>query len=662
MPKAEFVGPGTPQRANEDAFALVRRDLALRILEECRTALMMSFRYLDVALWKMPFEAADISGALATDGFRIYFNASRVIARFKDSPDEMARDYLHLILHCVFRQPFETRRAHPRLWSYACDLCVEAIAMELCEQRFASAGDQARAEVLKQLKRAVESLTPAQLYRLLERVWDQRGDTRDAQELHKALHAAQGFFVRDSHERWNLSPLYEQADEQAPAEDETPQKERDISEPDVGQDDDARDEQTQDESAVSTQRENCPRGSQKAPAGDEALAESGSDAPSVTEGESKGPAGGAGAGSGTTDATGSSSGVGGNASQADAEPQPFDQPLTGEADDSAEWDAQDNALADPSDENAHELEDRMRESEEGDQLELLDGEEAAADDERFEEDLAKLTNNRAAEDEQDRGSYEEASLEDVDPALQERAWEDISKRIEADLETLSHARGNAAGNLMANLSFANRSRLNYADFLRQFARMAEDICLNDDEFDYVYYMYGLQRYGNMPLIEPLEYKESNRVREFVIAVDTSASCAGELVRQFITRTFEILKESEEFGASVNVHIVQCDAAVQEDTVVTSVDEFTRYLDGFTVKGMGGTDFRPVFAYVDELIRNKVFEDLRGLIYFTDGMGIYPDMPPDYDVAFVFVDQTGARRRVPPWAMRVVMDEDEIREL
>ena len=33
--------------------------------------------------------------------------------------------------------------------------------------------------------------------------------------------------------------------------------------------------------------------------------------------------------------------------------------------------------------------------------------------------------------------------------------------------------------------------------------------------------YGMELYGNMPLVEPLEYKETDRVREFVIAIDTS---------------------------------------------------------------------------------------------------------------------------------------------
>ena len=38
-------------------------------------------------------------------------------------------------------------------------------------------------------------------------------------------------------------------------------------------------------------------------------------------------------------------------------------------------------------------------------------------------------------------------------------------------------------------------------------------------------------YGNMPLIEPQEWKEVQKVEEFVIVIDTSMSCSGELVKK-----------------------------------------------------------------------------------------------------------------------------------
>ena len=79
----------------------------------------------------------------------------------------------------------------------------------------------------------------------------------------------------------------------------------------------------------------------------------------------------------------------------------------------------------------------------------------------------------------------------------------------------------------------------------------------------------------------------------------------------------------------------------------------------TVRGFGGTDFRPAFAYVEELTRKKCFSSLRGLIYFTDGYGIYPVKKPPYDAAFIFMDYDSERPKLPPWAMGVVIDEKSL---
>ena len=56
----------------------------------------------------------------------------------------------------------------------------------------------------------------------------------------------------------------------------------------------------------------------------------------------------------------------------------------------------------------------------------------------------------------------------------------------------------------------------------------------------------MEQYGNLPLIEPLEYKEVNRLEELVIAIDTSGSCSKELVRRFLGETYQILSTRENF--------------------------------------------------------------------------------------------------------------------
>ena len=183
--------------------------------------------------------------------------------------------------------------------------------------------------------------------------------------------------------------------------------------------------------------------------------------------------------------------------------------------------------------------------------------------------------------------------------------------------------------------------------------------VNDDEFDYIFYTYGLNMYKNMPLIEPLEYKDERRIRDFVIAIDTSGSVAGELVQTFVKKTYNILKQSESFHSKVNIHIIQCDAAIQEDVKITSQEEFDHYLQQMTLKGLGGTDFRPVFSYVNSLVDCGEFNDLRGLIYFTDGYGDFPARQPDYHTAFVFIDDEYNNYDVPVWAIKLILQRNEI---
>ena len=81
-----------------------------------------------------------------------------------------------------------------------------------------------------------------------------------------------------------------------------------------------------------------------------------------------------------------------------------------------------------------------------------------------------------------------------------------------------------------------------------------------------------------------------------------------------------------------------------------------YMEDLTVQGFGGTDFRPAFAYVDELIENDRFENLKGLIYFTDGYGVYPDRQPSYETIFVFTEEDEQAPKLPPWASKVVLED------
>lgn len=241
----------------------------------------------------------------------------------------------------------------------------------------------------------------------------------------------------------------------------------------------------------------------------------------------------------------------------------------------------------------------------------------------------------------------------------DKKWNNISKKVQTNLETFSRNIGELAGTLMQQLKIENREQYNYRDFLRKFSILKEEIQIDIDSFDPIFYLYGLEHYGNMPLIEPLEYKEVEKVEEFVIAIDTSGSCSGKLVKSFLEETYTILKDTETFTKKVCIHILQCDAKIQEDFLVTCREDLDKYMKEFSIKGFGGTDFRSVFSYVDSLIQKKSLSHLKGVLYFTDGYGIYPTKKPSYDVAFVFLNKSNLDIHVPSWAIKLIIESKHI---
>ncbi len=241
----------------------------------------------------------------------------------------------------------------------------------------------------------------------------------------------------------------------------------------------------------------------------------------------------------------------------------------------------------------------------------------------------------------------------------ERHWQDIADKLETEAETFGRERETESGDLLEQVKLRNKRRQDYRAFLRKFSVWREEMRIDEDSFDQGFYSYGLRLFGNLPLIEPQEFKETKKIQEFVIAVDTSMSCSGDLVRTFLSETCGILFQTESFFKKVRIHVIQCDEKVQADTVITGQGELSEFAENFEVKGGGGTDFRPVFAYVETLRERGELGRLKGLLYFTDGKGTYPAKRPDYDVAFLFMREDYTDVAVPAWAMRLVLTETDL---
>lgn len=243
--------------------------------------------------------------------------------------------------------------------------------------------------------------------------------------------------------------------------------------------------------------------------------------------------------------------------------------------------------------------------------------------------------------------------------LRGRQWEQLGRQTQLRMEETGRQAGESDGAqaLQAQVQ-ASRSRRSYRDFLRRFAVWREEPRLDPDEFDLGYYTYGLRTYGNLPLIEPLESRESKKVRDFVIVLDTSESTAGELVRAFLRETFTLLKSQDSFFRQCRILVMQADNAVRDETWLNDLDALDRYAEHFTLAGGGGTDFRPALARVEALRAEGPLRDVQGVLYFTDGKGVYPARRPPFDVAFLFLENGAPPPEVPPWAMRLVLQPEE----
>lgn len=117
--------------------------------------------------------------------------------------------------------------------------------------------------------------------------------------------------------------------------------------------------------------------------------------------------------------------------------------------------------------------------------------------------------------------------------VQGRRWEQLGRETRISMQQAGQQAGQAAGaeTMQAQIEAAHSRRL-YKDFLRRFAVMREEPRLDPDEFDLGYYSYGLRTYGNLPLIEPLESRESKKIRDFVIVMTRASPPPASWSRHF----------------------------------------------------------------------------------------------------------------------------------
>jgi len=117
---------------------------------------------------------------------------------------------------------------------------------------------------------------------------------------------------------------------------------------------------------------------------------------------------------------------------------------------------------------------------------------------------------------------------------------------------------------------------------------------------------------------------SSDLLRIVIAIDTSGSVDETLLSTFLGEVNSIMQSYPNY----EIDLLTADAKIQSHKVFLPGESLE-----YEVSGGGGTDFRPVFEYIDQQINYPTL-----LLYFTDGMGTFPETEASYDVMWVMPEK------------------------
>jgi len=179
-------------------------NLARDVLILSRNLLLVNLRFLDVAIHQLNLRAMNEIPTMAVDGENLYYNPYYILNRYKAKRENVVRDILHAICHCLFHHPFVNKLIHQGCWDLACDIAVENAINDLGLSAVTNQRGASQLKLLKSLENDLKLITAEKLYRYY---LDQNLDDEDLIRLRQDFYA-------DDHSMW-YQPLGEKSSGQA---------------------------------------------------------------------------------------------------------------------------------------------------------------------------------------------------------------------------------------------------------------------------------------------------------------------------------------------------------------------------------------------------------------------------------------------------------------
>ncbi|MGC8610527.1 MAG: VWA-like domain-containing protein [Thermoplasmata archaeon] len=147
----------------------------------------------------------------------------------------------------------------------------------------------------------------------------------------------------------------------------------------------------------------------------------------------------------------------------------------------------------------------------------------------------------------------------------------------------------------------------------------------------VKYSYTIPDYKRPYIYSPGVIRKKEQIT-IAIAIDFSGSISKSVATKFLGNVKSLLSTTDvDLNNSI---VIPFDSEVKKGYVM-NLDKFSK-LDNFDIIAFGGTDYRPIFKYVDDYNKSK---SISTLLIFTDGEPITWQIrkPVGYDTIWVVTD-------------------------
>lgn len=196
--------------------------------------------------------------------------------------------------------------------------------------------------------------------------------------------------------------------------------------------------------------------------------------------------------------------------------------------------------------------------------------------------------------------------------------EEIREKVCAARSEYKRKYGDLPDNIVREIESLYKPQINWREMLAQFVTS----CFNGERR----WLPPNRRFVHQGLY--LQSRRGTRIN-VVLALDTSGSTIDDL-DLFVSELNGLISSFGEYELT----LIQCDAKIQ--SVKTYTPDSPMPEGKLKIKGGGGTDFKPVFAYVE-----KNLPETQILVYLTDGYGPAPANPPDFSVLWC-LDPSGKK--------------------